>query len=120
MAVGFFSDTGDAVGSGDNGSMGRPTFGPSGQRVDILRHHPNPDELMLGATPLPEEALVDAIYERLSVEAIDVSDVAIEREMRDVTLRGRVRSAREAELVEIVARGTPGVVHVMNELVVGA
>ena len=118
MAIGFFSDTGDFVGSGDNGSMGRPTFGPSSERVDIRRHHPNPEELVIGAEPLPAEALVDAIYERLSVEVMDASDVIIERDDRIVTLRGTVRSADASALVEIVARGTPGVERVDNELVV--
>ncbi len=117
MTYGRIEDTGDAVGSGDTGSFGRPSFGDGpGRGVDIVNHHPDPDDIALGATPLPEDELVEAVLTRLAAEGIDAGRIRVEREARDITLHGEVADDDEVRISESVARGTPGVAKVMNEL----
>lgn len=113
-------DNGDAVGSGDNGGHGRPSFGAGPRRgvVEIVKHHG--EDVHLGAEPLTEQELVDAVLSRFGEEGIDAQHVEIDRDGRNLVLRGVVATDEVARIAEIVASGTPGVMSVLNQLHVDA
>lgn len=113
-------DNGDAVGSGDNGGHGRPSFGPGPRHgvVEIVKHHG--ENVSLGAEALAEQELVDAVLSRLDEEGINAQQVEIDRDGRNLVLRGVVASDEVARIAEIVASGTPGVMSVLNQLQVDA
>lgn len=107
MGIGF-SDGSDFSG-GDNGG-----FGYIHKSVEIVKgEHEN---VQLGAEPLPEESLVMVVMNRLDGVGIDTRRIAIEREERQLFLRGSVNTAELSETAESIALGTPGVTGVVNEL----
>ena len=102
-------DTGDLVSAGDNGGFG----GAAGLR-SIVRHHG--EDVQLGGEPIAASKLVMTVLARLGAEGIDAGHVDIFRDGRDLILRGRVATTKSSEVAESVARGTPGVTSVVNEL----
>lgn len=65
----------------------------------------------------PQNKLSDAVSERLlNHEATADSHVEVVAESQQVWLRGHVRSQAIKDEAEVIAKGTPGVVLVINEL----
>ncbi len=107
-------DTGDAVSSGDNGG-----FGYSHPGVEIVK--PKGEDVQFGAEPLPVDALVNAVRGRLAADPVIATDafrIIVTREGRALLLNGTVVTSEAKEIAESVALGTPGVVDVVNRLVV--
>ncbi|HEY1100418.1 MAG TPA: BON domain-containing protein [Myxococcota bacterium] len=105
-------DNGDPVSTGDNGG-----FGYTHKSVEVV--HPKLNDVQFGADALPERALVDTVRARLNGDlslGVDAHTIVVGREGRGIILSGTVSSKEAKELAEIVARGTPGVTDVYNEL----
>ena len=104
-------DNGDAVSSGDNGG-----FAPGAKPgiIEIVKHHR--ENVLLGGEPIAEEELVKSLLARLGAEGIQAEHVQIDRDGRDVVLRGAVATNDLRGIAESVVRGTPGVTSVVNEL----
>lgn len=104
------------------GGHGEGTFGPRETTTVTghVVHHPSQEtdrDIDLGAEPIDEEWLTSAVMSRLAHEDdLNPRDVNVRRVRREVTLIGTVPDADMKKVAGMVARGTPGVEKVVNQL----
>jgi HSP20 family molecular chaperone IbpA len=109
--------------SGGTAEIGRAVRGRGEQMASALEDQDERAAATLGASRnrparyrRPDERILDDVWHRISVAAIDPRDVEVEVHNGVVTLSGRVSTRFEKRIIEDIADGVFGVQEVHNHL----